>query len=237
MAQENQKRVPFIEYGASQETLPPVESGQVLSTQTLSLVAKRFIDILGAVMGLVALAPLLLIIACILKLTDRGPIFFRQVRVGRGGQRFSCLKFRTMIVNADQVLQEHLKNDMAARREWEHSQKLRDDPRITWLGRFLRRTSLDELPQLVNIIVGEMSLVGPRPIIPAEMSRYGHRLDYYLSMRPGLTGLWQVSGRNDCSYNERVELDARYVREWRLFQDFAILIRTIPAVIKQRGSC
>jgi lipopolysaccharide/colanic/teichoic acid biosynthesis glycosyltransferase len=203
----------------------------------LSLTTKRLIDVIGAAAALIMMAPLLLLIACLLLLFERGPILFRQVRVGRGGRRFMCLKFRTMIIDAEEALEKYLTTNMDARREWEASQKLKKDPRITPLGHFLRRTSLDELPQLLNVLGGQMSLVGPRPIVPDEIARYGDQLEAYLSVRPGITGLWQVSGRNDCNYNERVQLDARYVSEWRLYRDLIILLRTVPAVLRQRGSC
>jgi len=169
-------------------------------------------------------------------MTEPGPIIFRQVRVGFSGRPFICFKFRTMCVNSEAVLAALLDADPAALAEWEARRKLVNDPRITHLGRFLRQSSLDELPQLVNILRGEMSLVGPRPIVPAEMSRYGDQLDLYLSARPGLTGAWQVSGRSDCGYDKRVQLDADYVSNWRFPTDLSILLRTISAVIERKGS-
>jgi lipopolysaccharide/colanic/teichoic acid biosynthesis glycosyltransferase len=141
-----------------------------------------------------------------------------------------------MIPDADLALQRHLAKDVDARFEWETSQKLRCDPRVTKLGRLLRRSSLDELPQLFNVLLGDMSLVGPRPIVAGEMHRYGEKICFYMSVLPGITGLWQVSGRNDCTYAERVAFDVRYVKEWRLRQDITILVKTLPAVFRRRGS-
>jgi len=141
-----------------------------------------------------------------------------------------------MVVGSEAVLAELLERDPNARSEWEASRKLSRDPRITALGNFLRKTSLDELPQLFNVLAGDMSLVGPRPVVPDELTRYGDRVAYYLAVRPGLTGLWQVSGRNNCTYDERVALDSDYVERWGLGSDLLILFRTIPAVLKQHGS-
>jgi lipopolysaccharide/colanic/teichoic acid biosynthesis glycosyltransferase len=184
-----------------------------------------------------ALAPLMVAIGLVLTYCEGGPILFRQTRVGRRGRPFSCFKFRSMVLNAEAVLDKHLASHPKARREWDATQKLVDDPRITRIGRFLRMTSLDELPQLYNVLVGDMSIVGPRPIVPQERDRYQDNLRYYLAVRPGLTGLWQISGRSECSYHERVALDVQYVREWSLTKDCVILLRTVPAVLNQRGSC
>jgi exopolysaccharide production protein ExoY len=172
----------------------------------------------------------------LIRLSEGGPVLFKQQRVGLGGRMFGCYKFRSMLPNAEAALHDYLERHPEAKYEWETNHKLVKDPRVTALGQFLRKTSLDELPQLWNVVVGDMSIVGPRPIVPAEMSRYGSVLAHYCSVRPGLTGLWQVSGRSDCTYPERVALDARYVEEWTLKQDLLILIRTIPALAKQRGS-
>jgi exopolysaccharide production protein ExoY len=181
------------------------------------------------------LLPFLVGIAFAIKLSDPGPALYKQMRVGRGGRRFHCWKFRSMVVDADRILLEHLNSDPCLRREWDESQKLFRDPRVTVVGQFLRRTSLDELPQLWNVLVGDMSLVGPRPIIESEAPRYAGDLCYYLSVRPGLTGLWQVSGRSSCTYSERVSLDVKYAKEWNVWLDIVIIARTIPEVLKQRG--
>jgi undecaprenyl-phosphate galactose phosphotransferase len=187
-------------------------------------------------MTLFVFLPLFAFVTILLKLSDPGPVIFRHVRVGQGGRRFACLKFRSMVADSDKVLKVLLESDPAARMEWERTQKLTNDPRITAVGKFLRQSSLDELPQLINVIWGEMSLVGPRPIVPSELTRYGDKLGLYLLARPGITGIWQVSGRNDCGYDRRIEMDANYVRSWRFSADFAILLRTLGAVLARKGS-
>jgi exopolysaccharide production protein ExoY len=197
---------------------------------------KRVFDIVFASVVLLLILPLFIIVALMLKVTDPGPVIYRHVRVGLWGRRFTCFKFRTMVVDAENVLKVLLNDDASIRAEWEHSQKLIKDPRVTRVGRFLRESSLDELPQLINVVRGEMSLVGPRPIVRSEMSRYGDRLDSYVLARPGLTGAWQISGRSDCGYDKRVELDANYVSDWRFSTDLSILVRTVGAVIERKGS-
>lgn len=188
-----------------------------------------------ALLLLLVLAPLLIIIAALVGL-DGGSVLFGHRRVGESGRHFRCLKFRSMVVNSDAVLRELLERDPAARAEWMETQKLRHDPRVTRIGRVLRKTSFDEFPQLFNVLRGEMSLVGPRPIVDAEISRYGDDIAFYYNARPGMTGLWQVSGRSNTSYDARVELDVCYVRNWSLSQDFVILLKTIPAVLAKDGA-
>jgi exopolysaccharide production protein ExoY len=198
--------------------------------------AKRALDLVGAAVLLILFAPLMAVIA-LLVARDGGPVFFAHRRVGRDGASFGCLKFRTMVQDADLRLAELLERDPAARAEWETTRKLRRDPRITAVGRFLRASSLDELPQLINVLKGEMSLVGPRPVQQSELNAfYGTAASYYRAVRPGLTGLWQVSGRNDTSYAERVALDMRYVAEATLLDDLRILLRTPIAVLRRRGA-
>jgi lipopolysaccharide/colanic/teichoic acid biosynthesis glycosyltransferase len=175
-------------------------------------------------------------ICILMRISDPGPILFRQTRIGKAGREFKCYKFRSMVLDADRVLNEHLRQNESARREWELNRKLTVDPRITPLGFFLRKTSLDELPQLFNVLAGDMSIVGPRPIVRDEIPKYDDKILYYLAMRPGITGLWQVSGRSNCSYPERVALDTRYVSEWSLKLDIIILIKTVPTVLLQSGS-
>lgn len=199
-------------------------------------IVKRAFDIAFAVLAIIALLPVLLFLCLLVKLEDGGPIFYRHRRIGRNDTPFHCLKFRTMVENGDQVLSEYLSRNAEARGEWNASRKLREDPRITATGRILRQTSLDELPQLLNIIRGEMSIVGPRPIVPDEIQFYGGDFVYYQSVRPGLTGAWQVSGRSDTSYDERVQLDRLYVEEWSFAKDILIIVKTIPAVAFARGS-
>jgi Undecaprenyl-phosphate galactose phosphotransferase WbaP len=196
---------------------------------------KRSLDIVGAVLFLVALAPVMLVL-CLLVRLDGGPALFAHTRIGANGRTFGCLKFRSMCIDAEKRLHEVLEHDPAARAEWERDYKLRNDPRITAVGRFLRQTSLDELPQLINVLIGDMSLVGPRPIVRGEISRYGTAIQEYLRCRPGITGLWQTSGRNDANYDKRVELDTHYARSWSFKQDIVILFRTVSVVLKRSGA-
>ncbi len=185
---------------------------------------------------IIFLAPLMIFIVLAVRLQDGGPVLFAQRRIGYGGRAFACLKFRTMAVDAEARLDQLLAEDPAARDEWTRDHKLRSDPRITPVGVFLRRSSLDELPQLFNVLRGEMDLVGPRPIVPSEVERYGRRIKDYYTVRPGLTGLWQVSGRSDTSYRRRVAMDTLYARSKDFAFDIRILILTIPAVLFRRGS-
>jgi Undecaprenyl-phosphate galactose phosphotransferase WbaP len=203
--------------------------------QPLARGAKVIFDVFAAALLLLILSPLLLLIAAAVKL-DGGAVLYSHRRIGMGGRSFGCLKFRSMLENADGVLQELLRSDPAAAAEWAAKRKLRNDPRITRVGALLRKTSLDELPQLLNVLRLEMSLVGPRPIIDAEITYYGDDIAYYMQTRPGITGLWQVSGRSDTTYAQRRHLDTWYVKNWTLWHDIAILAKTIPAVLKRRGA-
>lgn len=196
---------------------------------------KRTLDIVGSLAIGFAFSPLILIIAVRMGI-EEGPILFRHRRVGQNGKAFECLKFRTMVPNAEQILRELLDRDPEARAEWLRDHKLRNDPRVTRLGRFLRKTSLDELPQLWNVIRGEMSLVGPRPIVKEEMLRYGRYLTAYLAAKPGITGLWQVTGRNDTDYRRRVVMDTYYVRKQTAIMDLLILLKTVRVVIWRHGA-
>jgi len=198
-------------------------------------VLKRMFDLVAALLLLVLGALPFLYMALRIR-QDGGPAIFAHQRVGQSGRMFPCFKFRTMHVDAEQQLRDLLARDPAARAEWEREFKLRNDPRITRIGQFLRRTSLDELPQLFNVIRGEMSLVGPRPVIKAELERYGDDVDYFLMVRPGMTGLWQVSGRNDVDYDTRVYLDTWYVKNWSLWYDIAILFKTVRVVLARKGA-
>jgi exopolysaccharide production protein ExoY len=207
-----------------------------LETRRSGDIAKRLVDIIGALMLAILLSPLLVIVGLALA-RDRGPIIYRHSRTGRHGKSFGCLKFRTMVPNAEQVLRDLLQQDADLRREWMRDQKLRNDPRVTVIGRFLRRTSLDELPQLWNVLKGDMSLVGPRPVVQEEWARYGRRLESYLTAKPGVTGLWQVMGRSDACYRRRVALDCYYVRKQNLLLDFYILLRTVKVVLRSDGAC
>jgi lipopolysaccharide/colanic/teichoic acid biosynthesis glycosyltransferase len=198
-------------------------------------VVKRSFDVVVGTLLMVALLPVLVLLVVVV-MSDGGPAVFGHVRVGRNGKKFRCLKFRSMVVNADQVLKTLIEDDPQARAEWERSFKLKNDVRVTRIGRFLRRTSLDELPQLWNVVRGDMSLVGPRPIIDQELERYGANVMYYLMAKPGMTGLWQVSGRCTTDYATRVSLDVAYVKNWSLLRDVTILFKTFKVVFKGSGA-
>lgn len=213
----------------------PSDSHHKSSTRR-GLGSKRTFDIIVAVAMLLFALPAMFFIAVLMFSTDRGPILFSHERIGQNGKRFRCLKFRSMVVDSQEALRRHLELLPHARAEWEATQKLRDDPRITRLGRFLRVTSLDELPQLINVIRGEMSLVGPRPIVQDEVVRYAEQIEHYAAVRPGITGLWQVSGRSDVDYDQRVQLDTTYVREWSFIGDLVILVKTVKVVVMRSGS-
>ncbi len=191
---------------------------------------------LTALLILLVLSPLMLLVAWLTWRKDGAPIFFAHYRVGLDGKLFRCLKFRTMFRESEQMLADLLRDNAQAREEWQRDQKLSNDPRITPVGHFLRRTSLDELPQLFNVLRGEMVLVGPRPITVAELIRYGRVRWHYLSVRPGITGLWQVSGRNDTTYEERVALDRSYVEQRTIWLDLQILFKTVGVVLSRDGA-
>jgi Undecaprenyl-phosphate galactose phosphotransferase WbaP len=197
---------------------------------------KRALDLLGTVIGGVLVSPLVFAIAVVIKLDSPGPAFYGHQRVGAGGKHFLCWKFRTMHVDAERLLDQYLQGSPVLRAEWEQNQKLRDDPRVTRVGRLLRQTSLDELPQLWNVLRTEMSLTGPRPIVDAEVPKYGKVYALYQRIRPGMSGIWQVSGRSDTSYAERVEMDSYYVRNWSVWLDLVILARTVRCVALGRGA-
>jgi len=197
---------------------------------------KRALDLLGAVVGGLFISPLLLAIAVSIKLDSSGPAFYGHQRVGADGEHFSCWKFRTMHVNAERLLDEYLQDNPILQAEWEQNQKLRDDPRVTRLGRFLRKISLDEIPQLWNVLRGEMSLTGPRPIVDAEIPKYDKDYVLYKAIRPGMSGFWQVSGRSNLGYEERVKMDSYYVRNWSVWLDIIILARTVKVVLGGRGA-
>jgi exopolysaccharide production protein ExoY len=219
------------------EEAPSHSPSQITPLASPYGVTKRAVDVLGAVALAVIFSPLILaiVIAALIR-REGGSIIYKHRRVGRDGRTFECLKFRTMVPNADQVLRELLERDPAIKAEWVRDHKLRCDPRVTRLGRFLRRTSLDELPQLWNVMRGEMSLVGPRPVVREELLRYGRNVRAYLSAKPGITGLWQVKGRNDTDYRRRVVLDTYYVRNQNLLLDFYILLQTTRVVLGGSGA-
>ena len=198
--------------------------------------AGRTFDMLFALVILAAVAPVLILLIVALQIDSPGPVFFIQRRVGRNGALFPCVKLRTMVVDARQRLERLLESSPEAREEWQRDHKLRDDPRVTRLGRFARLFSLDELPQLLNIVAGHMSIVGPRPIVEEEIWRYGPLFADYCSVRPGLTGLWQVSGRNNTTYQERVRLDSEYAQRKSMSLDLSIMARTLAVVVFARGA-
>lgn len=200
-----------------------------------SRILKRTMDIVASLLIILLLSPVLLTLYFLVR-KDGGNAIYGHPRIGRGKKEFACLKFRSMVVNSKEVLDELLKNSPEARAEWEKDFKLKNDPRITKIGHFLRKTSLDELPQLFNVLKGEMSLVGPRPIVKAELERYEEDVDYYLMAKPGMTGLWQVSGRNDVDYETRVYFDAWYVKNWSLWNDIVILFKTVKIVLMRSGA-
>jgi Undecaprenyl-phosphate galactose phosphotransferase WbaP len=197
---------------------------------------KIFLDLTIVSVLLLFSFPIFLVIVFLVKL-DGGPAFFAHIRVGKNNSRFRCFKFRSIVINGDEILRDKLENDSEALAEWSKMRKLRNDPRVTKIGRFLRATSLDEIPQLINVLRLEMSLVGPRPIVEEELYHYGEHIATYYKTRPGITGLWQVSGRSDVSFRERVRLDVEYVRYWSFKNDVLILARTIPAVLARKGAC
>ncbi len=215
--------------------LPP--HSDALAGGTRADAAYTLLNQLIAALLLALVAPVLLAIAWCIWREDGAPVVFSHWRVGQRGRLFRCFKFRSMVRNADSVLGELLERDAGARAEWSRDRKLRRDPRILRIGHLLRRTSLDELPQLFNVLRGEMHLVGPRPVMVQEIPRYGQQMSHYFSVKPGITGLWQVSGRNNLSYARRVELDARYVETRSLWRDLLILGRTVQVLITRHGAC
>ena len=196
---------------------------------------KIIFDLAAAAFLVCLLAPVILLIAALVS-ADGGSVFYAQERIGLGGRKFRCLKFRSMCMNAPEILERLLASDGQAAAEWAATRKLRRDPRVTRVGRFLRHTSLDEIPQLLNVLRLDMSLVGPRPIVQAETEWYQEEFELYVQVRPGLTGLWQVSGRSDTTYAQRVRLDSWYVRNWTFWVDVVILLKTVPAVFGRSGA-
>ena len=197
---------------------------------------KRIFDIIATVIGGILILPVIAIVAILIYLDSPGPIVFGHKRVGQGGKEFPCYKFRSMVPNAQEALEIYLKENPEAREEWERDFKLKDDPRVTKIGKFLRKTSLDELPQLWNVLIGDMSLVGPRPIVRAEVEKYGEYINDFYLVPPGITGVWQVSGRSDTTYEERVLMDSWYVHNWSVWIDIVYLVKTVLAVLKAKGA-
>jgi lipopolysaccharide/colanic/teichoic acid biosynthesis glycosyltransferase len=199
-------------------------------------VAKRLFDIVFSLSVLILCAPVYAILACSIAFTSSGSIFYIQERVGKDFQPFGCIKFRTMIPDADRVLAEMMAESESLREEFSQNFKLKEDPRITRIGKFLRVTSLDEFPQFFNVLKGEMSVVGPRPLVPDEIEKYGDAIDRVLTIRPGITGLWQVSGRNDIPYAQRIRIDVSYVKLRNFWLDLSIVVRTVRVMVMPRNN-
>ncbi|MFB2892598.1 sugar transferase [Aerosakkonemataceae cyanobacterium BLCC-F50] len=193
--------------------------------------AKRSFDIVFSLAVLILFAPVYLLLALLIAIISPGPIFYLQTRIGKNHRPFKCIKFRTMVTNADEVLQDMLARHPELRQEYADNFKLKNDPRITWIGKFLRVTSLDEFPQFLNVLKGEMSVVGPRPLVPDELFMYGRYIDKVLTIKPGITGIWQVSGRNDIPYDKRVKIDVYYVNNRNLLLDLSVIFKTIGVVL------
>jgi exopolysaccharide production protein ExoY len=219
------------------DTRGVVRLAEVGSPAPVGMTLKRTVDIVLALSGIVLLAPLLIICFAVTRLTSPGPALFRHRRVGFNGKHFDCLKFRTMVVDSSERLRQLLASDPTAAAEWAANRKLRNDPRITAIGAILRKSSLDELPQLFNVLKGDMSIVGPRPVTDEELERYASSVGAYLSCRPGITGLWQVSGRSTTTYNKRVACDTFYARNWSMALDAKIMVVTIPALLVSDNAC
>jgi undecaprenyl-phosphate galactose phosphotransferase len=201
-----------------------------------NIIVKRIFDLVCVSFGIILLLPVFIVLAILVRFSGTKKIFYLHKRVGRHGEPFYCIKFQTMYSNSAELLSQLLVADPQIKAEWEQSFKLKNDPRVTPLGRWLRKTSLDELPQLFNVLIGEMSLVGPRPIINEEIARYQDGYYYYQLVLPGVSGLWQVSGRSEVDYSDRVRLDEWYVKNWSLWYDIVILIKTIGVVVKRSGA-
>jgi Undecaprenyl-phosphate galactose phosphotransferase WbaP len=201
-----------------------------------NLALKRSLDLFVVIAGGIIVMPFLLIIALLIKLSSPGPVLYKHSRVGLDGKPLGVYKFRSMIMNADQKLKELLETDAELRKEWEASYKLKIDPRITWIGKWMRKTSIDEFPQIINVLKGEMSLVGPRPVTTGEVEKYGENFQRIFSVKPGMTGLWQVSGRSDTDYNERISYDSYYIQSWSLWLDLWVLYKTAGVVLRGKGA-
>ncbi len=219
------------------EAGPAVGAARRIGLSPTGFVLKRVFDLVSVLALFALFGWLMLLIAVLVRLSGGKKVIYGHTRVGRDGKLFQCLKFRSMVLNSDEVLRDLLETDPDARAQWERDFKLKDDPRITRIGRFIRKTSLDELPQLWNVLKGEMSMVGPRPVVQAELEQYyGDAKPHYLSVPPGLTGLWQVSGRNDLDYAQRVELDKAYVENSNVFYDLTIMARTFRVMVDRHGA-
>lgn len=221
---------------ADSEILPHGDVSQGRLSNQSRAVSKRLLDLVIVIVGGLCLLPVLIVLAIAVKLTSPGSVFYSQIRLGRHGRKFRAWKFRSMIPKGDHILQQYLAEHPELIADWLKDHKLRNDPRVTPIGKMLRKTSLDELPQLWNVLVGEMSLVGPRPILEREIHKYGPSIDLYFTVKPGMTGLWQVSGRNNTTFEERVKFDQDYIRNWSVWLDLVILAKTVKTVVSAEGA-
>lgn len=213
-----------------------LEESKLKHKKHFYLIIKRIFDILLSTIGLLILWPLFIIIGILIKIDSKGPIFLRQIRIGKNGKSIKIYKFRSMIDNAEAILDKMMAEDPAIYEEYTINKKLKNDPRVTRVGKIIRKTSIDELPQLINIFKGEMTLVGPRPYLPREKEDMGGYYHFITKMTPGLTGLWQVSGRNDCGFNERLKLDTKYYQVRGIKKDISILLKTVSVVLNTKGA-
>lgn len=216
--------------------VPKVEN-DIKSPSIINIFLKRIIDICGAIVGIMILIPLTIIVALVnFTNHENGPIFYTQERIGKNGKKFKIYKFRTMIVNAQEVLNKILEENEDLKKEWEANRKLKDDPRITKVGKILRKTSLDEFPQFINVLIGNMSLVGPRAVVEDELPKFGFAKNKILSVKPGITGYWAANGRSDTSYEERVKMESTYVDKFSILLDIKLLFKTVISVLKKEGA-
>ena len=239
MSMNGVDRYSFAETDTVDETIPVSTTIDNKKIKTIiEKGIKRIIDIIGGLVGTIALIPLTIIIYIARKILheDDGPIFYEQLRIGKNGKHFKLYKYRSMVIGADEILKEYLAENEEARIEFEENQKLKNDPRITKLGNFIRKTSLDEFPQFINILKGDMSLVGPRPIVDREVKLFGNKMKTVHSVRPGLTGYWAANGRSDTSYEQRVEMEAYYAENFSLLLDIKIIFKTIKSVLRKEGA-
>ena len=200
------------------------------------MAVKTFLDYTLLIAASGFLVPLFVVISLLVKLSSPGPVFYGHERIGRNGKRIRVWKFRSMVINADEILNTVLAKNPEYRKEWEQSHKLSNDPRVTRIGKFLRKSSLDALPQLVNVILGDMSFIGPRPVTDAETGKYGENFNYIFSVKPGLSGMWQVSGRSDTDYAERVAFDSYYIQNWSIWLDLWLIFKTVGVVLTGKGA-
>ena len=205
-------------------------------TKNLALIIKRFMDLFLLLISSPITLPLVAIVSILIKVSNPGPIFYGHTRIGKNGRIFKCWKFRSMVVDADKQLEKILAENPQMRAEWEKDRKFTDDPRVTKIGKILRKTSIDEIPQFFNVLLGEMSFIGPRPVTKPELNKYGSKADFILSVQPGLSGMWQISGRSDTGYEERITLDSYYIQNWSVWLDIWIIIKTVYVVLKGKGA-